>query len=525
MPVSKFLPTGQDRYRGNVPINWFFAKDDEKGPILLRTPGAGLFSATTAPAGIAVRGMKVMGDYLYVVVQTTQSTSTVYQVDKVGNYLSIGTIGTGIGNLNIVVNGGHTQIEFLDGVNGYVYDTYPKSWVRATGYLAGIYVQPTTANQLFYLCTAAGTSDVTEPTWPTTIGATVNDNGVIWQCVSGVPYFAEITDPNFLGGGSGCYQDGYLIYAKPNTREWGVSNLNDFTTYDGNGQSTKEGGDDNIAAVLTSHLNVWLMGEKTIEIYYDAGTPAVMPFVRLSGTFIEKGVIAPRSAVIGDDTVWWLTNEKQVVVAAGYQPKRISTDQMEREISDYPTVADAIGWFQVDEGHSFYWLTFPTANVTWVFDDKTKSWHKRSTYPKNGRHLANCYAYFDGKHLVGSSGSSAIYKLDTEIFTDAGQPIRRVVQSREFRNGGERLSFPDLQFVFNHGLGTGSSTITNDAMLSWSKDGGNTFNCQRRSSMGDFGQYGYRTIFKKLGSDYQRIYQLETTNPACGDLLEVDEMT
>lgn len=39
------------------------------------------------------------------------------------------------------------------------------------------------ANNNWYLCTVAGTSGSSQPTWPTTPGATVTDGGVTWQCV------------------------------------------------------------------------------------------------------------------------------------------------------------------------------------------------------------------------------------------------------------------------------------------------------------------------------------------------------
>ena len=89
------------------------------------------------------------------------------------------------------------------------------------------------------------------------------------------------------------------------------------------------------------------------------------------------------------------------MMGKGYQPQIISTRKMEREIEGYSRADDAIGWVQVFEGHTFYWLTFPTAGVTWVYDAATQVWHKRQSFPDQGRHRANCYAYYQGKHLVG----------------------------------------------------------------------------------------------------------------------------
>jgi type II secretory pathway pseudopilin PulG len=45
------------------------------------------------------------------------------------------------------------------------------------------YVAPVTKNGFIYFAQTAGTSGATEPAWPTTVGATVADGTVTWQCV------------------------------------------------------------------------------------------------------------------------------------------------------------------------------------------------------------------------------------------------------------------------------------------------------------------------------------------------------
>lgn len=52
-------------------------------------------------------------------------------------------------------------------------------WVKQTTYAVGDMVIPTNPNGHFYRCTTAGTSGTTEPTWPLTGSAVVND-GVEW---------------------------------------------------------------------------------------------------------------------------------------------------------------------------------------------------------------------------------------------------------------------------------------------------------------------------------------------------------
>jgi len=54
------------------------------------------------------------------------------------------------------------------------------AWVASTAYALRDRVIPTSANNYVYICTTAGTSGASEPTWPTTIGGTVTDGSVVW---------------------------------------------------------------------------------------------------------------------------------------------------------------------------------------------------------------------------------------------------------------------------------------------------------------------------------------------------------
>jgi len=58
------------------------------------------------------------------------------------------------------------------------------AWAASTAKALGEIVRPTAAptdaSRFYYECTVAGTTGTTEPTWPTTDGATVVDNTVTW---------------------------------------------------------------------------------------------------------------------------------------------------------------------------------------------------------------------------------------------------------------------------------------------------------------------------------------------------------
>jgi len=61
------------------------------------------------------------------------------------------------------------------------------TWASSKTYAIGDCVRPTAAQPdatIYYVCSTAGTSAASEPTWPTTPGNTRSDNTVIWTCRS-----------------------------------------------------------------------------------------------------------------------------------------------------------------------------------------------------------------------------------------------------------------------------------------------------------------------------------------------------
>ncbi len=69
--------------------------------------------------------------------------------------------------------------------------TAPASWAASTAYVAasaydakiGSVVKPTVQNGWNYLCTIGGTSAGSQPTWPTSLSATVADGSVTWKAI------------------------------------------------------------------------------------------------------------------------------------------------------------------------------------------------------------------------------------------------------------------------------------------------------------------------------------------------------
>lgn len=74
------------------------------------------------------------------------------------------------------------------------------AWQASTAYVVGDIVRATAlqASGLVFRCTDAGTSSSSQPAWPTDIGSTVTDGGVIWTAISSVYEELSVLAPNAI---------------------------------------------------------------------------------------------------------------------------------------------------------------------------------------------------------------------------------------------------------------------------------------------------------------------------------------
>jgi hypothetical protein len=237
--------------------------------------------------------------------------------------------------------------------------------------------------------------------------------------------FAQITDPDFPGAVTVGYINGYFVFNEPNSQRIWITQLLDGQSIDPLDFASAEGSPDGLVSLIVDHREIWLFGTNSVEVWYDAGS-SPFPLVPVQGAFNEVGCIAAFSVAKLDNGLFWLGADARgkgiVYRANGYAAERISTHAVEWQIQEYGNLSDAIAYTYQQDGHSFYVLIFPTANVTWVFDVATALWHERAAFINGSftRHRSNCQMAFGGEIVVGDHELGNIYAFDLEVFSDAG---------------------------------------------------------------------------------------------------------
>jgi hypothetical protein len=369
----------------------------------------------------------------------------------------------------------------------------------------------------------SGTGPVSIADNGTQIFFACNGPSYIYNEVTNV--FAQITDPDFPGAVTVGYLDGYFVFNEPNSQRVWVTSLLDGLSVDPLDFASAEGSPDGLVALIVDHREAWLFGSDSVEVWYNAGNPD-FPLARIQGAFNEIGCVAPYSVAKLDNGLFWLGTDARgqgiVYRANGYTGTRVSTHAIEYAIAQYGNISDALAYTYQQEGHSFYVLIFPNANATWVYDVSTQMWHERAGF-ENGvfmRHRSNCQCNFEGNTVVGDFENANIYTFDLDVYADNSQPQKWLRSWRALapgQNNLKRTSHHSLQLDAETGVGlvVGQGSQP-EAMLRWSDDGGHTWSNEHWQSMGAIGQYGYRTIWRRLGMTLKlrdRVYEVSGTDP------------
>jgi len=359
------------------------------------------------------------------------------------------------------------------------------------------------------LGTIAGTSRVSMDANVNQLVIVNGSQGYVYTTGGGL---VQITDPDFLAATSVAFLDQFMLFNQVNTGNFFISDISNALSYDALQIANAEAKPDILLSIHVSQRQAWLMGEKTVEVW--ANTGGSFPFSRQF--VIEKGCGAAQSVASVDNAVVWLGNDGVVYAAAGGEETRISVHGMEADIAKYAFISDAFAFTFTDEGHVFYWLTFPSAGKTWVYDASVGLWHERSYFSQgtHTRHRANAYVRAYGKNLVGDFQNGKIYELDLETYNDDGEIIQRLAVSPPIHAEGSVFFTKYFELDFEGGaglvLGQGSNPVV---MMRYSDDGGFNWSNTLSRQIGKIGDYKARSHWGRLGISTERTYEITITDP------------
>ena len=341
----------------------------------------------------------------------------------------------------------------------------------------------------------------------------------------------QITDPNFPANAQQvAFLDGYFIVTSQ-TMAFKVSELYNGLVWPALATAAAIAAPDNIQKPFGSNQVLYLIKDSTTEVWQDVAVPTSQgcPFAHIPGSLVNFGTVADRSVARVGDTVFMLgTTRVQnsavyfgVVSVSGTSVQKVSTPAIDYRISRLTSLTDAISYSYVDEGHLFYVISFPTDDLTLVYDVTTQQWHERSTHIADApyalhRHLSNEYVFFGGKHLVSHHSEPKIFEMSSQFYDDGGVPIISIRTAQPIHDENEADNIKIFKLVIDAETGVGDGSTGHNgaptAWLSWSNDGGRVWSSEYSSSLGKQGEFRTRLIWRRLGSPKNRIFRLRISD-------------
>ncbi len=350
---------------------------------------------------------------------------------------------------------------------------------------------------------------------------------------------------------SGCFGDGYFMASIALTRRFQISALNDGTNasdppiWNSLDSGIKESYPDYIQSILWSNEQLYLFGTESGEVWQNIGSQVVngvatFPFQRIDGATFKYGSVSPNGPIAIGGQVFFLGGDSTGQTAAyrlnGFTPVKISTPAIENAWNNALLGSTAVSASYLEEGHTFWEISFGTGQMTWVYDLTTGAWHQRATgaataYGPYGRQFHTFVTNSasaptndwgaGGKHLVGGDGTTGkIYEQSLNFYDDDGADIARQRAVNYLYNGGNRIYYGRNNLDME--TGTVASGSAPNVVRDYSDDRGQTFSNPQTASLGVHNDFDKRVFWPPSGSSYGRVYRYTITGQSKVALVNCD---
>ena len=325
----------------------------------------------------------------------------------------------------------------------------------------------------------------------------------------------EQTDVDFENPHTVAYLNSRFIF-DGNLNRFGVSEVLDGGNIDALNYGSADSAPDDIVRAYAFDQKLYLYCERTIEPHYntDTGNP---PYQRIDTGIMQKGLRAIYSVSNTDLFMYFVGDDRQVYQLKGSSVQHISTPALDHEIQGFNKTEDAVGFCFTMQGQDWYFLTFPSANVTFLYSETTNLWVKLSFGVNNDRHIAGSYQFAYGKHLVTDHADGTVYEWDIDTYTDDSQVIQRqrilpVISGERIKAPGQRLQMSRIELLMERGVG---NTDQSDpvVMVDVSMDGGRSWENIKYLNVGQAGEFLTKVEYYHVESFYEATVRITTSDP------------
>ena len=390
--------------------------------------------------------------------------------------------------------------------------SYPNSlavkWQGTQARTLGNRCTPTTENSLWYECTVAGTTNGVEPTWPTTIGTTVVDGTVTWECKGEYGGFPSHHNP------SAAFLDGYLFLSRTGTYEIYNSATEGYNSWNPLDYISANQYPDPVIALGKQNNLLVAFGTISTEFFYDAANTN-SPLERYQGSVLQVGLNDASAFSTNEKVVFFVgksdAGKTSVWMMDGTKVQEISTEYVERIMSGN-TGAFKVTSIRLD-GHYFVLLDCGTVGRTLVYDIEEQIWTEWVDGVTGLQFGLQSFAFTDSSenYILGQNPSTgSLYLISnrndssnasaSKIYTDAGTnyTVSTTLAKQDFDTYKRKF--------FHKAYIVGDLSNTN-VSISWSDDDYQTYSSSIAVSMNDVNPQ-----LTRLGSSRRRAWKLTHTD-------------
>lgn len=277
---------------------------------------------------------------------------------------------------------------------------------------------------------------------------------------------------------------------------------------------------DNTIALIGNGKAMYTFGDRSYQIFTyndDVNNPFTSPNTAAGNI----GIKAPNSLAWLGETIIWLGSsdigENGIFMLTGAELKRVSTNDIERELKYLKNPENAYSSVWQENQHLFYSITFEDSQKTFVYDATEDAWHYRASYDENNRltfwrYNHATFAY--GRIYVGTK--NALAYMDENKYTEHDGRVMLKLRRGSVLTSDDCPFFIDsAQIITNNGQHSFDDHYDNMELnpriqIRYTWDGGNWSDYEDYYA-GKIGQYDYSTTIWQLGLGSFFTLEISTT--------------